>query len=147
MGIDTARLNDHMLVRMEPADRKRLGKNGRTKSDALHDETRKLERAIHDQFTSFCKRNDIIVWHSNPVRKASIRTGLPDFLCWRNGKALGIEFKVFPNTMSTEQKDVFHECFQCGNTVHVCEESPSNNAYAQAIMLIAEFFELGMEAR
>ena len=49
--------------------------------------------------------------------------------------------------MSTEQKDVFHECFQCGNTVHVCEESPSNNAYAQAIMLIAEFFELAMEAR
>jgi hypothetical protein len=77
MGIDLTDITEEMRVRMYPADRKALGKRGLTNAEAREKYCTRTERGIHDQFTGFCKRNGFIVWHSNPVKKSSIRTGLP----------------------------------------------------------------------
>jgi len=146
MGIDLADITEAMRARMCPTDRKALGKRGLTNAEARDKYCTRTERAIHGQFSGFCKRNGFIVWHSNPARKGSIRTGLPDFLLWKNGRAFGVEFKVPPNDLSEVQKEVIAECGQVVNTVAVCTEITPGEAYAMAIKAVQEFFNLaGLE--
>jgi hypothetical protein len=146
MGIDLANLTDRQLQMMPNAERKKLGKRAVTAAEALHVETSRLERKIHDQFTGFCDRYGIDPWHSNPTRKSSIRAGYPDFLCVKNSRAVGIEFKIPPNKLSAVQEARFAECRAHGNEVHVCEETAPGAAYRQATMILRQFFNLTLEA-
>jgi hypothetical protein len=147
MGIDPAMLTEAQLRLIPEADRKPLGKLGLTKAEALRQETFKLERKIHDEFSGFCQRNQITIWHSNPVRKSSIRPGLPDFLCWKSGRAIAIEFKVAPNKLTTEQEIVFTELKANKNPAYVCEEDQEGAAYRQATALLRIYFNLTEEAQ
>ena len=143
MGIKLDQLTEPILVRMEKAERKRYGVRGMTRTEALERETSRLERDIHNQFTMFCMRHKVIVWHSNPVRKSSIRMGLPDYLCLKNNLPILIEFKVLPNKLTEKQKEVFEEIVLCGNSKpYVCVETESGAAYHQAVSLLKAIYHL-----
>jgi hypothetical protein len=142
MGIPIEQLSDSQLSMIEPGERKPLKRRGMTAAELRDKSCKILERKIHDQFTGFCKRNRFIVWHSNPVRKSSIRTGLPDFLLWKHDLALGIEFKVPPNDLTTQQIGVFEEIKFAECRVVVCTETSPGAAYMQAILATINFFNL-----
>ena len=142
MGVDLNQLTEQQLARIDPRDRKKLGRRARTRAECLQMETARLERQIHAQFAGFCHRHGVDVWHANPTRKSTIAKGLPDFLCWRSGWAVAIEFKIFPNKPSPEQETRFAELRAHGNAVHVCTESSTHSAYQEAITLITAFFNL-----
>ena len=126
---------------MIPADRKKLGRVGMTAAEAQHRYVTRTERHIHDQFTSFCRRNGIEPIHSNPVRKSSTRSGLPDFICWKD-RAIGIEFKIAGNDLSPIQRKVINEQLAKGNTVYVVTETEPGSAYKEATRIVKEFFGL-----
>ena len=142
MGVDLNQLTEQQLARLDPHDRKKLGRRARTRAECLRMETARLERQIHAQFAGFCHRHGVDVWHANPTRKSTIAKGLPDFLCWRGGQAVAVEFKTFPNKLSPEQETKFTELRAHGNTVHVCTETPTHSANHEAIRLITAFFNL-----
>jgi hypothetical protein len=140
MGINPSALNDKQRAMIDPRDRKR-DKRLRSQGDAQQRYCTRLERKIHDQFTSFCKRHDIIYWHSSPVHKSSIMTGLPDYLCLYNNIAIAIEFKIPPNKLTKEQERVFSAIENAGNRrVLICEETRPGAAYSTATrFLIAAY--------
>jgi hypothetical protein len=139
MGIDpTVNIIEHMA----PADRKKLGRRGETRAETVHRVTTRAERRIHDQFSGFCHRHNIAVWHSSPVKKSSIRTGLPDFLLLKNRRALLIEFKIPPNKLSFEQVEVFAALEENGDHVEVIQETAPGEAYRLATMLARDYFAL-----
>jgi VRR-NUC domain len=142
MGIPPEQLTENQLSKMDPSDRKPLGKRGMTAAEKRDKACKILERKIHDQFSGFAKRNGFIVWHSSPVKRSSIRSGLPDFLLWKNNLGLGIEFKVPPNNLTTEQINVFREIEVTGCQVIVCIETEEGAAYAQATRETIKFFNL-----
>src|SRR5215472_5842832 len=100
MGVDPANLSARQWSMIEKEQRKPFGKRAKTNAEIQHETTTRLERGIHNQFVSFCRRNHIDYWHSDPTKKSSIGVGLPDFLCVRNSQAVGIEFKISPNRLS-----------------------------------------------
>lgn len=142
MGIDASSLNDKQLTMIDATTRKQMGKRGVTASEALHRETVKLERTLHSNFSSFCKRNGIEPGNSSPVRKTSIAEGTPDFASTRDGRVCYIEFKIFPNKLSRVQEEKIAYLRSIGNTVHVCTESPENDAYAEAAEIFRNHFHL-----
>jgi hypothetical protein len=142
MGIPPGQLTDQFLSKIDQRDRKPLKRRGMTAAEKRDKACKILERKIHDQFSGFAKRNGFIVWHSSPVKRSSIRSGLPDFLLWKNHRALGIEFKVPPNNLTTEQINVFREIEVTGCQVIVCIETTEGAAYAQATREVTKFFKL-----
>src|SRR5215471_15848731 len=104
MGVDLNQLTEQQLAKLDPRDRKKLGRRAQIRAEALQMETARLERRIHAEFAGFCHRHGVDVWHANPTRKSTIGKGLPDFLCWRGGQAVAVEFKTFPNKPSPEQE-------------------------------------------
>jgi hypothetical protein len=142
MGVELSSFNDKQLAMMPAETRKQFGKAGRTSGEALAKETLVLERKLHDQFNSFCARHNVDVWHSNPCRKSSIGEGLPDFLCWKGGAAIAIEFKVWPNTLSKVQEQRIIRLLSNGNPTYVCTETPMHSALAEACDLLSKYFDL-----
>jgi hypothetical protein len=145
MGIDPAMLTEAQKRLMPKAERRKLGRAGLTRAEALHIATTRLEREIHDQFSSFCLRNGIDVWHSNPTKKSSIGTGLPDFLCWKGGRAICIEFKIKGNPLSKIQESRIDTLIAHGNPVHVCVEDEPGLAYIKATGILRDYFNLEKE--
>lgn len=143
MGIDLAALGNNIWVRMIETDRKKFPRRMRmTEAERQDKQVKILERKIHNQFTKFCDRNGIWPIHSDPTRKASIRAGSPDYVCWRDGKAIAIEFKVYPRQLTTEQENVFAKLQAMNNTVITITEAVEGEAYREATRLIKEFFNL-----
>jgi hypothetical protein len=146
MGIKPVELNDNIWRRMDQADRKKYPRKLRlTQAEREREQLATLERKIHDQFSSFCRRNGIDFWHSSPVRKSSIEAGLPDFLCAKNNRHVCIEFKVAPNKLSAVQEQRIALLALHGNDVYVCTETQEGSAYKEATELVTEFFNLNAE--
>jgi hypothetical protein len=95
-----------MLEKMEPADRRRLGKAGLTMAERVAKEEIRAERQLHNQFSGFLNRHGFFSVHADPTRKSTIRAGWPDYSVFKAGRVLFIEFKVGLNTLSTEQQSV-----------------------------------------
>jgi hypothetical protein len=142
VGIDPLKLTEAQLRLINAEDRKFLGKRGRTKAEAFEIEIRKLEREIQSEFVNFCHRHHITIWNPSPVKKSTVQRGLPDFLCWRNGTAVAIEFKIAPRKPEPHQEAKFAEIQSNGNLVFVCTERPGNSAYAEATKIVRKFFNL-----
>lgn len=129
-------ITDAMLERMDPQDRKALGKRGLTAAEAEQIRDTRDERELQGQFAGWLKRNAVHYIHANPTRKSTIRKGAPDFYCMREGRVMCIEFKLGRNELTDEQKLVLHELALLGIPAFVCYDYPG------ATDLVRKYFHL-----
>src|ERR1700758_1284248 len=88
----------HLARLMAPADRKANGIE--TPEEASERHTLTLEREIHSQFGAWLYRRGFEdFYHSDPVRRPTIKAGLPDFGVYRDSRILFIEIKVGKNDL------------------------------------------------
>jgi hypothetical protein len=127
---------------MDPKDRQRLGKAGRTQKEIAHANYVKSERKIHDQFISFLRRHELPYVHSDPTKKSSIATGHPDFLVTRGRIGVYIEFKIPPNPLRKEQTDYINFLLKNANEVHVILETAPGVALQEASDIITQTYKL-----
>lgn len=120
---------------MSPADRKANGIETPEEESERHNLT--LERDIHSQFGSWLYRHGFEdYYHSDPVRRPTIKSGLPDFGVYRDSRIIWIEFKVHPNSLTPSQEECFERMGRNGNIIMVCYSSP------QAEQIVTKFFNL-----
>ena len=130
---------ENILTRMDPGDRAKLPKEVRsTAAERQTVAVSRLEREMHNGFSSWLnlRKQFFGFVHTNPVRKSTIKKGFPDFTVLHHGRVLLIEFKVPPNGLTPDQKDVFHELSVSGNQIYVC------TTLEDAIHLTIEYFNL-----
>ena len=120
---------------MSPADRKAHGILTPEEASAQADLT--LEREIHHQFGGWLYRHDFTdPYYSDPVRRPTIKAGLPDFGVYRDSRIIWIEFKVKPNWLSQAQEECFQRMGRQGNIIMICYSSQ------EAERIIKKFFNL-----
>ena len=120
---------------MTPEDRKANGIKTPEEEAAGHNLS--LERTIHHQFGGWLYRHEFRdYYHSDPVRRPTIKAGLPDFGIYRDSRILFVEFKVKPNGLSPEQEIVFGRMGRQGNVILVCY------SFEEAVKATAKFFNL-----
>ena len=136
----TVILHENILSKMHLADRKKLGRAGRTQKEIAAANYVKSERRIHDQFIAFLKRNNYPYCHSDPTKKSSIAAGYPDFQVTRGNRSIYIEFKVPPNQLTAVQVSYINFLIENHNTVHVVPETHPGAALQRASDIIVEFF-------
>ena len=96
-----------------------------------------LEREIHHQFGGWLYRHGFEdYYHSDPVRRPTIKAGLPDFGIYRDSRILFLEIKVRPNGLSQIQEEVFQRMGRAGNVILICY------SYEEATRAVAQFFNL-----
>ena len=122
---------------MSPEDRKANGILTPEEERAQANLT--LEREIHHQFGGWLYRHGFEdYYHSDPVRRPTIKSGLPDFGVYRDSRIIWIEFKVHPNKLTQSQEECFERMGRNGNIIMVCYSSP------QAEEIITKFFNLSI---
>ena len=125
----------HIARLMSPEDRKANGIETPEEAAQRHNLT--LEREIHHQFESWLyKKGFEYHYHSDPVRRPTIKAGLPDFGIYRDSRIIFIEFKVHPNGLTESQEQCFERMGRQGNIIMVCYSSP------EAEKIISKFFNL-----
>jgi hypothetical protein len=134
-------MKDHRVIPqnlvklMDPKDRKSLGV--RTNEEVATQNDLTLEREIHQQFISWLRRHDFLdFYHSDPVRRPTIKAGLPDFGVYRNSRILFLEFKTSTGRLSAVQEETFQRMGAQGNVILVC------HSYDEAAKATAQFFSL-----
>lgn len=136
-------LPEHILNKMDPKERKRLGNAGRTQMEISAKQYIQSERKIHDQFSALLRRYDLAFVHSDPTKKSSIVPGHPDYLVTRGNRCVYIEFKVAPNTLQKVQTDYINFLVNVnGSVVHVVTETAPGSALPWATAIIKEFFSI-----
>jgi hypothetical protein len=92
MPILPGQIPEPMLEKMAPAERRRLGKAGRTRIEIDQHNALKLERQDHNLFCGYLERNEYAYAHNRTDKRSTTNLGVPDFLI---GCRLGlaIEFK------------------------------------------------------
>jgi hypothetical protein len=109
MGIEGI-LPERVLSKMDPLDRKKLGKAGRTRTEAQERNSLLRERDDHAHFINFCCLKGIGYDHSHPGKRATNKVGTPDFaLYYPVRRTLFIEFKIRPNKLTREQEEIKRE--------------------------------------
>ena len=96
-------LPDHVLRLMSPADRKLLGKAGRTAAETLARAEAKSENELQEQIASMLKRREIVFIRPAMFRKSTLPPGWPDFTFAYRGIAIGWECKSVAGEPSDEQ--------------------------------------------
>jgi hypothetical protein len=120
---------------MSPSDRKANGILTPEEERARANLT--CEREIHSQFGKWLyKRGIEDYYHSDPVRRPTIKAGLPDFGVPYNSRIIWIEFKVHPNKLTPVQEQCFERMGRNGNIIMVCHDSP------EAERIVTKFFNL-----
>jgi len=130
---------ENILSKMNPADRAQLSKEVRlTAAERQTAGEHRLEMEMHNGFAGWLtlRKQFFSFVHANPSRKSTIKKGWPDFTVLYQGRGLLIEFKVPPNSLTKEQKDVFHELSVAGNQIYIC------TTLGDAIHLTIEYFNL-----
>jgi hypothetical protein len=125
----------HIARLMSPEDRKANGIQTPEEESAAANLT--LERDIHSQFGSWLYRHDFWdYYHSDPVRRPTIKAGLPDFGIYRDSRILFLEIKVKPNGLTASQEEVFARMGAAGNVILIVY------SYEEACRVTAKFFNL-----
>ena len=120
---------------MSPEDRKRYGILSPEEQSAHNSLV--LERELHNQFGGWLYRHEFCdYYHSDPVRRPTIKAGLPDFGIYRDSRIIWIEFKVKPNWLSQDQEECFQRMGRQGNIIMICYSSQ------EAEGIIKKFFSL-----
>lgn len=120
---------------MSPADRKAYGVL--TPDEQKQRSELTLERNIHHEFGKWLYRHEFTdYYHSDPVKRPTIKKGLPDFGVYRDSRIIWIEFKVHPNWLSQDQEECFQRMGRNGNIIMICYASQEAEA------IISKFFNL-----
>jgi hypothetical protein len=123
-------LPDHVLEKIaDPAERRRLGKAGRTTDERLIKAGLELEREEHKKFLGYLDRNEFAYHHARTDRRTTDNLGVPDFIIGcRIG--LAIEFKRRGGKLTSEQ-EVWRARHEARGGVYkiVC-------SYAQAVAIL-----------
>lgn len=99
-------LPNRWLEIMDPADRKSLGKAGRTVAERTSDNAIKRERDLHKLISNELLRRGIVNYHSRMDRKTTIGTGLPDYAFVLNGRPITMEVKMPGQGLSDKQLEM-----------------------------------------
>jgi predicted Ser/Thr protein kinase len=78
---------------MDPADRKRLGKAGVTRAEAIEKAALRSERDLQNQIANYLRLHGIWFDQDAMHKRRTGTTGTPDFLFAINGRACAIEAK------------------------------------------------------
>jgi hypothetical protein len=125
----------HIARLMSPDDRKANGIETPEEEAQRHNLT--LERDIHSLFGSWLYRHGFEdYYHSDPVRRPTIKAGLPDFGVYRDSRIIFIEIKVGKNDLSESQEIVFQRMGDKGNVILICK------SYEQCVSAVSKFFNL-----
>ena len=125
----------HIARLMSPDDRKANGILTPEEEASAHNLT--LEREIHHQFGGWLYRHGFEdYYHSDPVKRPTIKAGLPDFGVYRDSRIVFVEIKVKPNGLSPAQEEVFGRMGRAGNVILVCY------SFEEAVRVTTKFFNL-----
>ena len=120
---------------MSPEDRKTHGILTPEEESAQANLT--LEREIHHQFGSWLYRHGFEdYYHSDPVRRPTIKAGLPDFGIYKDSRIIWVEFKVPPNGLTQSQEECFERMGKNGNIIMIA------NSSSEAERIVSKFFDL-----
>ena len=86
-------LPDHVLQKMTPEDRKRLGKAGMTMREALEKAVAKSERDLQEQIANWLRLHEIAFYRAAMHKKTTGTVGWPDFTFAVKGRACALEVK------------------------------------------------------
>jgi hypothetical protein len=96
-------LPDHVLEKMNPADRKRLGKAGVTRREAIEKATLRSERDLQGQIGNYLRLHGVWFDQDAMHKRRTGTSGTPDFLFSVNGGACALEVKFGDGKLSSEQ--------------------------------------------
>lgn len=119
MPIESTTLPDHILRKMSPADRKKLGAAGLTAGEATAKALAGEEIALQDQIGSLLRQRDVPYIQPNPKRKSPLPEGWPDFTFTYRGVPFVVEVKTAVGTLSAEQAKLHPQLARAGWRVRV----------------------------
>ncbi len=90
----TAILPNNILRRMDPADRAKLGKAGRTAAEVLERGEARAERELQRQIEQWLGLKGYPFYRQRMDRRTTGKVGTPDFLVCVRGRFVAIECKV-----------------------------------------------------
>ncbi len=99
-------LPESFLRCVAPADRKKLGKAGRTKSECDAVQAEKSERELQKQIVNLLRLKDIEVIASRTDRRTSNNVGTPDLIFAVHGQAHCWELKLPGGKLRAEQEQM-----------------------------------------
>jgi VRR-NUC domain len=127
-------LPNRILEKMSPADRKELGKAGRTAAECIERAEARTERAAQKLFGSWLSLRSVYFIQARSDKRSTIRVGHPDFSIFHAGKVMFIEMKSPSGQLSQEQNECRLGLSRQGFTVAVARGA------AEAIAVTKEFF-------
>lgn len=118
MKFQSAAIPENIRRCMPANDRRELKCPTQPEADAAM--CRKLEKEMHNGFINELNRRGILYVHSRMDKKATIKSGWPDFSLFRDGLTIFIEFKVPGNKTSEAQDKCIESLRDNAFIVHVC---------------------------
>ena len=99
-------LPNHVLEKMCPEDRKKLGKAGMTIREAMEKAIAKSEKDLQEQIASWLRLHEIAFYRAAMHKKTTGTVGWPDFTFAVKGRACALEVKFGANNPEPAQ----YEC-------------------------------------
>ncbi len=115
MGLDSKTLPEAFLSKLSKAQRKPLGKAGRTASECQDVQVAKSERELQNQIESLLRRRGYLPARQRMDRKSNLAKGMPDFFFSVNGCAVYWEVKFGKGSTSPEQDSMLLQLTQYPN--------------------------------
>ena len=114
-------LPEHILNKIDPAQRAKLGPAGLTAAEANAQATSKLERAEQRIFANWLllqEQAGLLSYDwADLHRRTTARRGMPDFKIYRQGRVLFAEMKVNRATLSLAQREQHIRLERAGNEI------------------------------
>jgi VRR-NUC domain len=143
MAIDPKTLTDKQVDMIADPNQRRevVKKRGfETTAKSKAKTEAKLEKDLHNEYISFCRRNELPYIHASMVKKSTIQKGAPDFCVTLGRKYLYGEFKVPGETLSEDQEKYFAYLQRRGCPVYLWYD------YETATKDTAAFFGLDLHS-
>lgn len=96
-------LPDHVLEKMDPRERAKLGKAGRTMREAIELAEAKSERDLQKQIANWLRLHGYAFYQSAMHKKTTGTVGWPDFTFAVNSRACALEVKFGSHKPEPEQ--------------------------------------------
>jgi hypothetical protein len=109
---------ENIANRMDPADRK--ANKIKTAAESIEEAAVKSEKAEHRTYLAWCGLNDIPCREDRMDKRVTGTVGWPDFIVIYGGRALLLEFKIYGNKLSDNQKAVHAQLARTATDVLVC---------------------------